>query len=91
MNNAETIKGAFSEVTYVLSEADSPVIHSLKGIRNKIAALDDVVKEATDYEQRLHSVIIELEDIADGAERVAERVEYNPSRVDVINDRLAVM
>lgn len=91
LNNAETIKSAFSEVTYVLSEADSPVIHFLKGIRNKIAALDDVVKEATDYEQRLHSVIIELEDIADGAERVAERVEYNPSRVDVINDRLAVM
>lgn len=86
LNNAETIKSAFSEVTYVLSEADSPVIHALKGIKNKIAALDDVVKEATDYEQRLHSVIIELEDIADGAERVAERVEYNPSRVDVIND-----
>lgn len=91
LNNAEAIKGAFSEVGYVLTEADAPVIQLLKGVRNKIAALEDVVKEATDYDQRLHSVIIELEDIADEAERIAERVEYNPSRVDTINDRLGVM
>ena len=91
LNNAEAIKGAFSEVGYVLTEADAPVIQLLKGVRNKIAALEDVVKEATDYDQRLHSVIIELEDIADEAERIAERVEYNPSRVDAINGRLGVM
>ena len=49
------------------------------------------MKEATDYEQRLSSVILELEDIADESERMAERVEYNPARVDVINERLNVM
>ena len=49
------------------------------------------MKEAADYEQRLSSVILELEDIADEAERMAERVEYNPARVDVINERLNVM
>ena len=91
LNHAETIKSVFSEATYALTESDAPVIQTLKGIRNRIAALDEVVKEATDYGQRLHSVIVELEDIADEAERVAERVEYNPGRVDVINDRLGVM
>ncbi|MFR5658421.1 MAG: hypothetical protein ACLUDU_10820 [Butyricimonas faecihominis] len=34
-------------------------------------------------------MILELEDIADEAERMAERVEYNPQ--DVINERLNVM
>ena len=74
LSHAETIKSVFSEATYALTESDAPVIQTLKGIRNRIVALDEVVKEATDYGQRLHSVIVELEDIADEAERVAERV-----------------
>ena len=91
LNNAENIKSAFSESTYILTESDNPVIQSLKGLKNKMATLEGIVKEATDYEQRLSSVILELEDIADESERMAERVEYNPARVDVINERLNVM
>ena len=78
LNNAENIKSAFSESTYILTESDNPVIQSLKGLKNKMATLEGIVKEATDYEQRLSSVILELEDIADESERMAERVEYNP-------------
>ena len=91
LNNAENIKSAFSESTYVLTESDNPVIQALKGVKNRMATLEGIVKEATDYEQRLSSVILELEDIADESERMAERVEYNPARVDVINERLNVM
>ena len=91
LNNAENIKSAFSESTYILTESDNPVIQSLKGLKNKMATLEGIVKEAADYEQRLSSVILELEDIADESERMAERVEYNPARVDVINERLNVM
>ncbi len=90
MNNAENIKSAFSESTYVLTESDNPVIQALKGVKNRWQHWR-IVKEAADYEQRLSSVILELEDIADEAERMAERVEYNPARVDVINERLNVM
>lgn len=91
LNNAENIKSAFSESTYVLTESDNPVIQALKGVKNRMATLEGIVKEAADYEQRLSSVILELEDIADESERMAERVEYNPTRVDVINERLNVM
>ena len=91
LNNAENIKSAFSESTYVLTESDNPVIQALKGVKNRMATLEGIVKEAADYEQRLSSVILELEDIADESERMAERGEYNPTRVDVINERLNVM
>ena len=90
LNNAESIKSAFSESTYVLTEAEVPVIPSLKGLKNKMASLEGVVKEATDYEQRLNSVILELEDIADECERVAERVEYNPVRVERTEDLITL-
>lgn len=53
LNNAESIKSAFSESTYVLTEAEVPVIPSLKGLKNKMASLEGVVKEATDYDKRI--------------------------------------
>ena len=34
LNNAENIKSAFSESTYVLTESDNPVIQALKGVKN---------------------------------------------------------
>ena len=33
LNNAENIKSAFSESTYVLTESDNPVIQALKGVK----------------------------------------------------------
>lgn len=91
LSHAETIKETFSEMSYVLSGEEPSVIYSLKNIRGRLAALADVLKEAGDYEERINSVILELEDIADEAERRAEDLEVNPARVDAINDRLSVI
>lgn len=91
LDHAESIKSTFSETAYVLAGADAPVIQSLKGLKNRVSTLHGVVKEAADYELRLNTVILELEDIADEAERLAEQVEYNPTRIDTINDRLGIM
>ena len=91
LNHAETIKTTLSEVSYVLSGEEPSVIHSLKNMRGRLAALADVLKEAGGYEERINSVILELEDIADEAERRAEDLEVNPARVDAINDRLNVI
>lgn len=91
LSHAESIKTAFSEIAYAVNESDTPVIPVLKGLKNRMTTLSGVVKEAGEYETRLQSVILELEDIADGAERQAERIEYIPSRVETITERLNVI
>ena len=60
----------------------------MKGSRNAISALENAFKEAGEYRERLDSVIIELNDLADEAERRAESVEYNAGRIEKINQRL---
>ena len=47
-----------------------------------------VFNKAGEYRERLDSVIIELNDLADEAERRAESVEYNAGRIEKINQRL---
>lgn len=88
LSNAEAIKTAFSGMVYRLRDVDDSVIQVLKNSRNNINSLHGVVKEAKEYEERLGSVIIELNDIADEAERKAEGVEYNAGRIEAINARL---
>ena len=91
LSNAETIKNNFSKLAYNLRDSDSAVLQVLKTSKNNIASLNGILKEAEEIGNRLNSVILELNDIADDAERKAESVEHNPSRIETINSRLNVI
>ena len=56
-----------------------------------MAGVEHSMHEAEEYRQRLDSVLIELNDLADEAERKAEGVEYNAGRIEEINGRLNVI
>lgn len=91
LSNAESVKSIFTRLTEHLRDMDQAVIPVLKSSKNDLSTLRTVVKEAEEYEGRLHSVILELNDMADEAEKRAERVEYNPVRIETINNRLSVI
>ena len=75
LTHAENIKSALSGLSWNLRDTEQSVIQVLKGSRNAISALENAFKEAGEYRERLDSVIIELNDLADEAERRAESVE----------------
>lgn len=91
LSNAESVKAAFSGLAYRLRDGENAITQALKTSRNSISALKNALKEAGEYEERLDSVIIELNDIADEAARKAENVEYNAKRIETINVRLNVI
>lgn len=91
LTNAEGIKSALSGVGWNLRDMDQAVVPLLKGIRNALSGIEDSWHEAREYYQRLDSVIIELNDLADETERKAEGIEYNPGRIEEINRRLNVI
>ena len=75
LTHAENIKSALSGLSWNLRDTEQSVIQVLKGSRNAISALENAFKEAGEYRERLDSVIIELNDLADEGERRAESVE----------------
>ena len=91
LTNAENIKSALAGITWNLRDTDHAVIQVLKTSRNAVASLEQTLREAGEYRQRLDSVIIELNDLADEAERKAESVEYNAGRIEAINQRLNII
>ena len=91
LTHAENIQATFSSLSHTLTGADTPVVQQLRGIKNRISLLEGVVKEAKDYTERIQSILLELEDIADEAERKAGSVESSPIRIQAVNDRLHVI
>lgn len=75
LTHAENIKSALSGLSWNLRDTEQSVIQVLKGSRNAISALENAFKEAGEYRERLDSVIIELNDLADEAN--AEQKVWN--------------
>jgi DNA repair protein RecN (Recombination protein N) len=88
LSHAETIKGTFGELVDVLTGEERPVVQALRSAGNRLDAIAGVIGEAREYGERLQSVIIELQDIADEASRRAEEIEYSPNRVCATRERL---
>ena len=85
------------EIKTVLYKADSQfsndseqggVIELLKHICQDIQSLTRVYPAVEEFGERIESALIELKDISAELNSLAERVEYNPARLEEINNRL---
>lgn len=91
LTHAEHIKSALTGVTWSIRDTEGAVIQVLKNAKNSMSSLEASFHDASEYYRRLDSVIIELNDLADEAERRGESIEYNPTRIETINQRLNVI
>lgn len=91
LSHAETIKSVLGRLVFDLRDADQAIVTVLKNSRNALVPLKEMVKEVSEYGARLDSVILELKDLAEESEHRAEDVEYNPRRIEAINERLHVI
>jgi DNA repair protein RecN (Recombination protein N) len=89
LSNAEGIKSALGKVAYELSEGESPMVQQLKILYNQLSAFSDNHPGVPALVQRLLSAQIELQDIADEVERINYQVQYDPQKIEQLNDRIS--
>jgi len=89
LTNSEGIKAALSKAHHDLKEDDKPIIQQLKILTNQLYSYSAYHPDLPALIQRIHSAQIELQDIADEFERVANQVNYDPEKVEQINERLS--
>lgn len=88
LTHSEEIKGAFSEVQRLLDDERFSVIQHLKESYKRLESIQNYVAEVPALAQRLQSSLLELKDILDETESLAEMVEHDPARIELVNDRL---
>ncbi len=90
LSNAENIKQQLGSIYFELKESEQPVVQQLKALTNKLHSLQQYHTELEGLNKRLLSTQIELQDIADELERINDGVQYNPERIQIVSDKIAI-
>jgi DNA repair protein RecN (Recombination protein N) len=89
LSNAEAIKTALGQVVFVLDENEPSLVQQVKQLANQVSGAGTGLPELTELSDRLHSVQIELQDIAGELSRVNDRIGLDPERLQQVNDRIS--
>ncbi|MEK7225360.1 MAG: DNA repair protein RecN, partial [Bacteroidota bacterium] len=90
LNNSEGIKAALSKVYFELKENETPVVQQLKVLFNQLNVYSSLHPGLPDLLQRLQSAQIELQDIAAEVDHISSEVNYDPKRIELLNERLSL-
>ncbi len=90
LSNAEGIKSTLSKVYFDLKESEIPVIQHLKTLLNQLNAYASYHPDLPALVKRLQSAHIELEDIAGDLDRISSHVNYDPQKIEQLNERLSL-
>lgn len=87
-SHTEDIKEALYEADQLLNGDDNDVISNLKQVCNCLSRITGVFPSVEELSERLESTYIEIKDIASDISDSLEDVEFDPDRMEYINDRL---
>jgi DNA repair protein RecN (Recombination protein N) len=89
LNNSEGIKTVLSKTQNDLTEGENPFVPQLKILVNQLQAYSSYHPDIPLLLHRLQSVQIELQDISDEVEHMNDHINYDPRKVEEIDNRLS--
>lgn len=90
LSHAEGIKAALTKTYFELRESDTPLLQQLKGMVQQLQSYSQLHPELPAVIERLQSAQIELQDIAADVDRISDHVNYDPARIEQLNERLTL-
>src|SRR6266487_4920107 len=89
LNNSEGIKAALLKAYGELKENETPIVQLLKILLNQLQGYASYHPDLPALMQRIQSATIELLDIADETNRISSHINYDPEKIDQINERVS--
>ena len=89
LSNSEGIKAALSKAVFELSEGEQPLVQQLKTLINQLQTYSGYHATLPALVQRLQSAYVELQDINGEIEHINDLIQFDPKRIEQLNDRIA--
>jgi DNA repair protein RecN (Recombination protein N) len=90
LSHAEDIKGVLGKVYFELQENETPLVQQIKSLANQLNAHQSYHSDLPLLLQRLQAMQIELQDIADEVGRISDHINYDPEKIEQLNERLSI-
>jgi len=88
LSHSEEIKTALYEADNALSGDEGSVLQLLRNTSNHLGDIKDVYPQVAELAERMESSYIELKDIAQEISGSLDRIDFDPARLDTINQRM---
>lgn len=88
LSHAEEIKGALYKITSLLDSDEQGGLQLIKEALSTADALESFYPKAGEIAERLRTAYIDLNDLASETDVLKEDVEFNPERLEWVDDRL---
>lgn len=88
LSHAEDIKASLYKVDQLMASDDTTLLSVTKECMQALQGISRVFAPVQEWIDRLESCYIELKDLANDVSSAGEDVEFNPTRLEFVNDRL---
>ena len=88
LSHVEEIKLALGQADHLLTNEDTNVLKSVKDITVALRRINNYLPESTNWTERLEAVLIELKDMAADISLAQNKLEFNPERLEMLDNRL---
>ena len=89
LSHAEEIKGSLYKISLLLQgDEEAGAVQLIKNALSTAESIESYYPQAKELAERLRSAYIELDDLAGEADTRKDDVEFNPERLEWVNDRL---
>lgn len=91
LSHAEEIKNALYKITQLLNGEEQGAVQLLKEALSAAESLESYYPQAKEMGERLRSAYIDLNDLTTETSSQKEDIEFNPERLNRINERLNLL
>jgi DNA repair protein RecN (Recombination protein N) len=90
LTNSEDVKKTLTGVYFQLEENETPLVQQLKILAGQLTAFSSLHPLLPEVIKRLQSAQVELHDIAGDLDRISNSINYDPKRIEELNERIAL-
>ena len=88
LTHAEDIKSSLFKVNQLMDEGEMNLVSLSKEAMQVLQSISRVYAPASEWSNRLESCYLELKDVAHEIAYASDEIEFNPTRLDYVNERL---
>ena len=90
LGHSESIRTMLQHLSFSLLTGEEALLPAIKLLLNELASQKEFHAELPSLEERLRATYVEMQDVARDLERLSERVQHQPDRMQQLNDRLSL-
>ena len=91
LSNVEFIKESIAKALAVANEEQVGAVQSLKEIKNALQKISGISEEYAAFYERVNSLLIELDDVAEGLSEHYEQLVNDPEALEQVNQKLQLI